>query len=515
LFLLILLSLIFVLIAPSLLRAQYYISPYEKVYEDLRYLQTCGFLQEVNLSQIPITDIELLEVIDDEYKSGKFKRCNKSQTDIFTRIKKSYVFTESGGFSKLKSKILRSLTLKESQGSYLHLGSVFDISVERDKEVKLFPLLRTFGMVSMPHALSIVNIMTIDPHATDNSGYIGKEWRGLSGYTEQAYLRWNTKYVRLLVGRSYIINGPGRKGALLFSDVCRPLDNFRLDFLLGKFSFQSVIAKLDPINSSRRYLSSHRLGIYFKKFQFAITELVLYGGINQELEFAYMNPFLFFHAEQMNGPGFSGNTLGTIDFRYLGKGWSFYGESLIDDIQLDKKEPGDLEPNELGFILGADFADPLGIEGFYFACEYAAITNRTYKTPNEYEFYIHRNEPIGYPLGSDLDRWNCRLKKYLNNWQIALELDYIRRGEGETDKPWDQPWFDYTVEEGYSEPFPTGLIEYVRDIGVEVRWMQSYHKYFYFSANYQSIRNYCHMIGNRTNFVFTMGCYLDLKLKIF
>ena len=514
-FLLILLSSILILIVPSPLHAQYYVSPFEKVYEDLRYLQVCGFLQELNLSQIPITDIELLEVIDDECKSDKFKCCSKSQSDIFTRIKKSYLYTESDRFSKLKSKILRSLSFKESQDSYLHLGSIFDISVERDKDVKLFPLLRTFGMVSMPHGLSIVNIMTIDPHVTDNPDYIGKKWRGLSGYTEQAYLRWNTKYVRLLAGRSYIINGPGRKGALLFSDACRPLDNFRLDFLLGKFSFQSVVTKLDPLDSSRRYLSSHRLGIYFSRFQFAITELVLYGGISQELEFAYMNPFLFFHAEQMNGPGFSGNTLGTIDFRYLGKGWSFYGEFLIDDIQLDKKEPGDLEPNELGCILGADFADPFGIEGVYFGCEYAAITNRTYKTPNKYEFYIHRNEPIGYPLGSDLDRWNCCLRKYLNSWQIALEFDYIRRGEGEMDIPWDQPWFDYTVEEGYSEPFPTGLVEYIRDIGFEIRWMPTYHKYFYFSANYQSIRNYDHKDKNHTNFILAIGFYLDFKLKIF
>ncbi len=112
-FLLILLSLISIIV-PSTLRAQYYISPYEKVYEDLRYLQTCGFLQEVNLSQIPITDIELLDVINDDCKSDKFKSCNKSQMDIFTRIKKSYVCTESDRFLKMKDRILRSLSLKES-----------------------------------------------------------------------------------------------------------------------------------------------------------------------------------------------------------------------------------------------------------------------------------------------------------------------------------------------------------------------------------------------------------------
>ena len=38
---------------------------------------------------------------------------------------------------------------------------------------------------------------------------------------------------------------------------------------------------------------------------------------------------------------------------------------------------------------------------------------------------------------------------------------------GGPDVPWDQPWFDFSVEEGYSEPFPTGIVERTTSMGFE------------------------------------------------
>jgi len=42
-----------------------------------------------------------------------------------------------------------------------------------------------------------------------------------------------------------------------------------------------------------------------------------------------------------------------------------------------------------------------------------------------------------------------------------------RRGEGEPAVPWDQSWLAFTVEESYSEPFPTGILEREVSIGLE------------------------------------------------
>jgi len=52
---------------------------------------------------------------------------------------------------------------------------------------------------------------------------------------------------------------------------------------------------------------------------------------------------------------------------------------LIDDIQIEKSGPGDLEPNEVGYIYGANLADPFGVFGLDVYGEYTRITNRTFQ----------------------------------------------------------------------------------------------------------------------------------------
>ena len=326
---------------------------------------------------------------------------------------------------------------------------------------------------------------------------------------------WQTKFSRVTMGRSYIVNGPGRNATLLFSGAARPMDQIRFEFFNNYFNFQSMAAQLDPIGGADRYLNSHRLTLYLKRWQFSVTEAVLYGGVGQRLEFAYLNPFLFYHAEQMNGPGLTGNTLGTVELSYAGDKWFAYTEILIDDVQLDKEVVGDLEPNELGLVAGFDLADPLNIEGLYLGLEYTALTNRTYKTTNPVEWHTHRNVPIGYSLGSDLDSWDLEIKKYLKQWQAILNIRYLRQGEGEMSNAWDSPWEDSTVTmaTGYDEPFPTGVVEKTLDLGLELRWLPSYQRYGFLRVNYQTIQNVNHSAEDQQNFILTLGIHWDFRYR--
>jgi hypothetical protein len=490
-----------ILFIPSYLVAQYYIPPYESVYEDLRYLQTYGFLRELNFSQLPIIDTELLRFVDKERGEIAGDITKTMQLNILDKVFRSYSL--DGEKSSVSKEVIP-----------LYIGSVLDVSLNNEDDLELLPRIRTFAMLSLPFGISCVNIMNIDPKAPEDPNYIGKEWRGIAGYTEQAYLMWRAKFLRVTAGRSYLVNGLDRKGSLIFSPVGRPMDNFRMEFSLGKINFQFMVAQLDKMGDMNRYLSSHRLGFKSTNFQISINESILYSGENRSLEFPYINPFIFFHIVQLNGPNMSGNTLGSVDFRFLGNRWSIYGQLLIDDIQLDNEVPGDLEPNEVGGTLGLDFTDIFNIDGIYIGCEYTAITNRTYKTPSESEWYIHRNVPIGYPLGSDLDRFNLRMKKYLKSWNVSFEYDFIRKGEGEMDVPWDSPWLEYTVEEGYDEPFPTGIIEYTNNFSIGVEWQPSYKKYIYLVASYSTIENYEHTDDYKSDFTFILGCWFDIKWAI-
>lgn len=229
--------------------SQYHISPYEIVYEDMRYLQVSGLISTLNLGKVPILNSELFESMEYDRKSDIYKRLNKRQSELFSKIESSYTdVSHRKDFDRFPGwlrKMFNYFSSADSEDSYFYLGGICNVFCEKKNDVSVSPFLRNFGMVSMPYGISFVNVMTIDTRATDNPDYIGKEWRGLSGYTEQAYLQWDSKCSRLTFGRSYMINGLGRKGSLLFSQFCRPVDYLRLEFFLKRFSFQSLMGLED------------------------------------------------------------------------------------------------------------------------------------------------------------------------------------------------------------------------------------------------------------------------------
>jgi hypothetical protein len=66
-----------------------------------------------------------------------------------------------------------------------------------------------------------------------------------------------------------------------------------------------------------------------------------------------VNPFLISHGASINDEAVTGenNAFLSVDLRGRPTQKSeVYGELLIDDVQVETKVPGDLEPDELGFL---------------------------------------------------------------------------------------------------------------------------------------------------------------------
>jgi len=333
-------------------------------------------------------------------------------------------------------------------------------------------------------------------------------------FTEQAYVRYTTAHLSFLFGRDFLKWGPGVTGQLLLSDYSRPLDHFMFSYRSGLFQYSFFTAQLNPLNLpdtlavkfrtpiAHRFLTAHRLDLKLsRRFYFSITEAVLYGGPDQQVSFAYLNPFVFYYGTIVNSEGPQGNIVGTVACDlYPGKKWQVYGEVMIDDIQVEKTGPGDLEPSEIGYTAGIRKSDPFGVSGMDVGVEYVRITNRTYKAVQPWEWWLHRNWPIGYYLGSDLDHWQFYISQWINpNLQVKLQFNMLRQGEGRMSKPWDEPWQQRTVEEGYSEPFPTGIVEKTRVVQFEA----IYHPHVDFrvtmKAEYRDVENLWNIPGKSSS----------------
>lgn len=352
----------------------------------------------------------------------------------------------------------------------------------------------------------VMNTMNFDADLADESTYIGRTWRGLAAFSEQAYLRYDTERFTVLFGRDFQRWGVGKAGTLLISDYSRPLDQLYADLTVGPVELSFLAAELDKIADNRRFLSAHRIDIRINNsLNIGVSEMLIYGGVNASPLAAFSNPALVFHGENLNDEGTQANTLGSVDVLWYPKrNWRLSASLLIDDIQLDNKEIGDLEPNEIGIILGLRTANPMSFDGVDLWAEYVRITNRTYTTSNIEETLTHRNRPIGYFLGNDFDSRELGASVWIKKgFKLSAALIFIRDGEGGIDVPFTTPWADvdnngdpiYTVEGGYSEPFPTGTVQEITSFNIVAEKSMSNRLRLKFEYKRNSFKNFANVEG--------------------
>ncbi|CUT07808.1 hypothetical protein JGI9_01019 [Candidatus Kryptonium thompsonii] len=82
---------------------------------------------------------------------------------------------------------------------------------------------------------------------------------------------------------------------------------------------------------------------------------------------------------------------------------------------------------------------------------------------------------------------------------LTLNYKFIEHGEGGVEKPWDEPWMapDVTVEKGYKEKFPYGVVETTHKFGLNLFYFYSKNFNINFEIYFSTYKNYRNQIGNR------------------
>jgi hypothetical protein len=358
--------------------------------------------------------------------------------------------------------------------------------------------------------LAFFNVINMDQALGDDPLYLGKRWRGFTGFTEQAYALLHFDKYLFKFGRDFLRWGRGQDATLLISDYSRPVDHFlaRLDLSRARFTY--VAAKLDraPLSDSsaarygvdeaQRFLTAGRAEIELHKNRLAVglSQFVVHGDPRRVFEWYYLNPFIIYHGEQINDKQ-GGNILVALDFVARPKaGLECYGQVLIDDVQVEKRGRGDLEPNEIGYLFGLEKA----VQAATIGLEYTRVANRTYNTVREWEKFLHRRRPLAHFLGNDFDRWLLRANLYAGKQvQLALTTELLRRGEGRIDSTFDRPWENSSIAQGYHENFPSGVIERSWQFRLEARWHPRPGFFLAAHGQYARYKNFAHLAGVKEN----------------
>lgn len=359
--------------------------------------------------------------------------------------------------------------------------------------------------------LALYNVINLDQNLGDDPNYIGKRWRGFTGFTEQAYALLHFDKYLVKFGRDFIRWGRGRDATLLLSDYARPLDHLSAQLEFARARFTYIAAKLDrapladssvarySVDHAERYFTAVRTEAEVRKdrLRLGLTQFVVSGGPNRVFEWNYLNPFLIYHGEQLNDKQQGGNILVALDFIARPRlGMELYGQLLIDDIQVEKRGRGDLEPNEIGYLLGVEKAVNAATVGL----EYTRVANRTYNTVREWEKFLLRRRPLAHFLGNDFDRWLLNTNLYAGRQvQLYFTAEWLRHGEGRIDSTFDRPWENSTVEKGYREKFPFGVVERSWQFRFEARWHPQPGFFLALHGQYARFKNYSNRLGRDEN----------------
>jgi len=424
---------------------------------------------------------------------------------------------------------IRQLSENEEGASQIQMGATLaqDGVARRDEDLKAYGIYRLEGGYFTDH-VAAVDVAKLDRYLKEDPTYQGENWRGLTAYMEQAYLRVRFENFQATFGRDFLRWGPGRTGALLLSDDHKPLDFFSFSYRLRWAKFTYFFSILDDykLNAQEhfetpwtrlvnRFLTAQRLdfNLWGGKLHIGLSEAILFADSERTFGLSYFNPLTnYFELVENEGDG---NIFANVDVRVLPfPNSELYGELLIDDYQVDREAPGDLEPNEIGLILGAELADILGWAPTTLGIEYVRITNRTYNTLAPWEKFLYRGKCIGYPLGNDFDRWEGTIRHtFPSGFGAALKVGYLRKGEGAVEKAFDTPWMLVSsVEEGYSEPFPTGMVAKTWTTGGNLSFQPTRAFRGMFDAEWGWTQNADHVRGKRAySWSCTLGVWWNLR----
>lgn len=328
------------------------------------------------------------------------------------------------------------------------------LTLVADRDARLRPTITLAGAVRAHKRVAWHQRVEIDRDGLLDSDFLGVEWKeGISGQFTHAYFTVDMDIVRLSLGRRKPAWGVGLDGASLILQGYSPsFDQIGVEGTLGPFDIAAFTAPLDAIaladekrggdaisrpSTADRWLSAHRIAFTIKdRLRVGLTETILYGGPDRGLSWGYANPLLFSYAVQWNG-GRNDNPFWSVDCYLQANEWlDAFGEFLLDDFQYEEQ----LEPNQIGFLVGARIKNVPGPIPFILDLEYTRLNNLVYVHEDAWNRYTYGNAALGSPLGPDGDRALARLTARPASWlEAVLEIDHSRKGERTILDPQGEP----------------------------------------------------------------------------
>lgn len=287
--------------------------------------------------------------------------------------------------------------------------------------------------------------------------FFGKKDRIIAGRNAEAYVSAQWRYGEVFFGSLDRNWGPPAADGLLVSSSPYSYDHFGLTIGTPGIHLQAILTQLDDLPdatgvANHRYFVAHRVVLRPPgATTVGLWEGSILAGPNRQLEPWYANVLSLGLLAQYDRGTTANNQLG-LDIQSRIARITVFGQLLIDDIQIDRSDPGDQEPTAYALTVGAQGG--VRTAGVAWTAFYTQVANLTYRTPNPTETVMSRGVGLARNF-SDYDQLTLRGSLLAApGVLLAPEITVLRQGEGDFRLPYPP-----VAAFGTTKPIFSGVVE--------------------------------------------------------
>lgn len=278
--------------------------------------------------------------------------------------------------------------------------------------------------------------------------------------------QFNTKYlannfitVDIGYGKQFIGDG---EESLLLSDVASSYPYLKLTTGFGPVRYYNLYTTfLNPnmIDYGRKkHATIHYLDFSItSRVSFGVFESVLWQSKSEEeyngYELAYLNPVIFYRPVEFSKKSSKGNTLMGVNFNASLKKITFYGQFMLDDLNISRQRDKDKDYGK-GFFQNK-YAFQLGLKGqsgdnIDYLIEYNQVQPYTYGHRTILQNYSHMNQALAHPLGGNFKELINTLQIRKGDWTYKIKAMIVNVGLDSISTHYGQNIFesDYQASSG-------------------------------------------------------------------
>jgi hypothetical protein len=267
--------------------------------------------------------------------------------------------------------------------------------------------------------------------------------RGYFDFTN-GYMRYDTGWLTLMVGREQVLWGTGYSDRLIFSDNTVPFDYVKLDIRSGNLRYSFLHGSLVGADTnghtlSSKYIASHRLEFNIgSRFRLGLNEAIVYS--RQPPSLALMNPLAFLTStdQSIQLPVDNSHKKHIwIDAEVLPvRKVRLSGTLMIDDLDFGTLGHSDVSGNDNKFAWqgGALWQDAFSVEDLRLSLEYTRIGPFVGAHREIVSTYTNWGLSLGQALQPNSDDWTLMTEYYATSrMSLSGKFQFQRTGENIVD----------------------------------------------------------------------------------